>query len=40
MKIVEKYKFKTLFINQYYPRPGTPAAKMRRIPGNIVIFVK
>ena len=21
-----------LYINQYYPRPGTPAAKMKRVP--------
>ncbi|XP_064112548.1 threonylcarbamoyladenosine tRNA methylthiotransferase-like [Macrobrachium nipponense] len=26
------YKFPSLFINQFYPRPGTPAAKMKRIP--------
>lgn len=38
MNIIEKYKFKVLFINQYYPRPGTPAAKMKRIPGHIVLL--
>jgi len=25
------YKFPSLFINQFYPRPGTPAAKMKRV---------
>ena len=28
----DKYKFPSLFINQFFPRPGTPAAKMKRIP--------
>jgi len=32
MKLVKKYKFPSLFINQFFPRPGTPAAKMKRIP--------
>ncbi|CAG2101373.1 unnamed protein product [Medioppia subpectinata] len=32
MKLVKKYKFPSLFINQFYPRPGTPAAKMKRLP--------
>lgn len=36
MSLVEKYKFPSLFINQFYPRPGTPAAKMKRIPTQIV----
>ena len=27
-----RYKFPVLYINQYYPRPGTPAAKMKRVP--------
>ena len=31
MKLVEEYKFPSLFINQYFPRPGTPAAKLPRI---------
>ena len=29
--LVEKYKFQSLFINQFFPRPGTPAAKMKQI---------
>ncbi|XP_023225944.1 threonylcarbamoyladenosine tRNA methylthiotransferase-like [Centruroides sculpturatus] len=36
MKLVEQYKFPSLFINQFYPRPGTPAAKMKRIPAQEV----
>jgi len=32
MKLVKKYNFPSLFINQFFPRPGTPAAKMKRIP--------
>ncbi|CAD5209437.1 unnamed protein product [Bursaphelenchus xylophilus] len=31
MKLVEKYKFPSLFINQFYPRPGTPAARLKKI---------
>lgn len=36
MSLCAKYEFPSLFINQYYPRPGTPAAKMKRIPANLV----
>lgn len=36
MKLVRAYQFPTLFINQFYPRPGTPAAKLKRIPTHIV----
>jgi threonylcarbamoyladenosine tRNA methylthiotransferase CDKAL1 len=32
--LVNKYKFQSLFINQFFPRPGTPAAKMRQIATN------
>ncbi|KAG0698663.1 Threonylcarbamoyladenosine tRNA methylthiotransferase [Chionoecetes opilio] len=32
LQLCSKYKFPSLFINQFYPRPGTPAAKMKRIP--------
>lgn len=32
MSLVSKYKFPSLFINQFYPRPGTPAAALPRIP--------
>jgi len=32
LSLVSEYQFPSLFINQFYPRPGTPAARMRRIP--------
>ncbi|MPC15348.1 threonylcarbamoyladenosine tRNA methylthiotransferase-like [Portunus trituberculatus] len=32
LQLCSKYKFPSLFINQFYPRPGTPAARMKRIP--------
>ncbi|XP_039482958.1 threonylcarbamoyladenosine tRNA methylthiotransferase [Drosophila santomea] len=36
MTLCAKYRFPSLFINQFFPRPGTPAAKMERIPANLV----
>ncbi|GBM77184.1 Threonylcarbamoyladenosine tRNA methylthiotransferase [Araneus ventricosus] len=36
MNLVKEYHFPVLFINQFFPRPGTPAAKMKRVPGNEV----
>ncbi|XP_043942741.1 threonylcarbamoyladenosine tRNA methylthiotransferase-like [Protopterus annectens] len=35
MKLVQEYKFPSLFINQFYPRPGTPAAKMQQVPAHV-----
>ncbi|XP_053101497.1 threonylcarbamoyladenosine tRNA methylthiotransferase isoform X2 [Hemicordylus capensis] len=35
MNLVGEYKFPSLFINQFYPRPGTPAAKMHQVPAQI-----
>ncbi|XP_036893864.1 threonylcarbamoyladenosine tRNA methylthiotransferase [Sturnira hondurensis] len=35
VKLVEEYKFPSLFINQFYPRPGTPAAKMKQVPAQV-----
>eukprot|EP00800_Vazella_pourtalesii_P002819 TRINITY_DN1277_c0_g1_i2.p1 TRINITY_DN1277_c0_g1~~TRINITY_DN1277_c0_g1_i2.p1 ORF type:complete len:459 (-),score=110.47 TRINITY_DN1277_c0_g1_i2:245-1621(-) len=32
LSLCEKYKFSSLFINQFYPRPGTVAARMKRLP--------
>lgn len=29
--LVRRYRFPVLFINQFYPRPGTPAARMPRL---------
>lgn len=31
MELVRQYKFPSLFINQFFPRPGTPAAKMPQL---------
>ncbi|KAK2855329.1 hypothetical protein Q7C36_007198 [Tachysurus vachellii] len=35
MELVRKYRFPSLFINQFYPRPGTPAAKMEQVPAHV-----
>lgn len=34
--LVKLYRFPSLFINQFYPRPGTPAAKMEQVPAHVV----
>ena len=36
LRLVRKYRFPVLNISQFYPRPGTPAAKMRRVATHIV----
>lgn len=36
LQLVKDYRFPVLNISQFYPRPGTPAAKMKRLPGNVV----
>lgn len=36
LQLVQEYKFPSLFINQFYPRPGTPAAKMEQVPAQVV----
>lgn len=36
LALLEKYKFPIINIAQFYPRPGTPAAKMKRVPTGIV----
>ncbi|XP_055780570.1 threonylcarbamoyladenosine tRNA methylthiotransferase [Salvelinus fontinalis] len=33
--LVKEYRFPSLFINQFYPRPGTPAAKMDQVPAQV-----
>lgn len=35
LQLVQEYKFPSLFINQFYPRPGTPAAKMEQVPAQV-----
>lgn len=38
--LVKLYHFPSLFINQFYPRPGTPAAKMEQVPAHIVSMMR
>uniref|UniRef100_A0A8C9XPU2 tRNA-t(6)A37 methylthiotransferase n=1 Tax=Sander lucioperca TaxID=283035 RepID=A0A8C9XPU2_SANLU len=35
INMVKLYRFPSLFINQFYPRPGTPAAKMEQVPAHV-----
>nr|CAD7193561.1 unnamed protein product [Timema douglasi] len=37
LRLCHKNKFPSLFVNQFYPRPGTPAARMPRIPTQEVL---
>uniref|UniRef100_A0A183J7J4 Elp3 domain-containing protein n=1 Tax=Soboliphyme baturini TaxID=241478 RepID=A0A183J7J4_9BILA len=39
VRLVKKYRFPVLFVNQFYPRPGTVAAKMKRIDGKTVVVL-
>uniref|UniRef100_A0A7N0RCX6 Threonylcarbamoyladenosine tRNA methylthiotransferase n=1 Tax=Kalanchoe fedtschenkoi TaxID=63787 RepID=A0A7N0RCX6_KALFE len=34
--LIKDYKFSQVHISQFYPRPGTPAARMKKISSNIV----
>merc|ERR1712136_182707 len=36
MALCEKYKFPSLFMNQFFPRQGTPAARMQQIDRKII----
>ena len=36
MRVLDKYKFSTLNISQFYPRPKTPAARMKKLDTKIV----
>jgi len=36
MDLIKHYEFPEVHISQFYPRPGTPAAKMKRVPTQIV----
>lgn len=38
VKLVQEYHFPVLYINQFFPRPGTPAAQMKKVPGQEVII--
>ncbi|KAJ3597273.1 hypothetical protein NHX12_000801 [Muraenolepis orangiensis] len=35
LELVRRYRFPSLFINQFYPRPGTPAAKMEQVAAQV-----
>ncbi|KAF3445440.1 hypothetical protein FNV43_RR10616 [Rhamnella rubrinervis] len=34
--LIKEYKFSQVHISQFYPRPGTPAARMKKVPSTIV----
>eukprot|EP00382_Lankesteria_abbotti_P001480 CAMPEP_0113845078 /NCGR_PEP_ID=MMETSP0372-20130328/566_1 /TAXON_ID=340204 /ORGANISM="Lankesteria abbotti" /LENGTH=410 /DNA_ID=CAMNT_0000814099 /DNA_START=762 /DNA_END=1994 /DNA_ORIENTATION=- /assembly_acc=CAM_ASM_000359 len=36
LQMLSTYQFPVVNISQFYPRPGTPAAKMKRVPTQIV----
>ncbi|RZC62675.1 hypothetical protein C5167_024437 [Papaver somniferum] len=36
VNLVKEYKFPQVHISQFYPRPGTPAARMKKVPSAIV----
>lgn len=36
LQLVHDYKFPIVNISQFYPRPGTPAARMQRVPTAVV----
>ncbi|KAL7069168.1 radical SAM domain-containing protein [Cryptosporidium serpentis] len=35
VELIKKYKFPVINISKFYPRPGTPAAKMKAIPNGV-----
>merc|ERR1712187_447396 len=36
LQLVEDFHFPAVNISQFYPRPGTPAARMKKLPGSTV----
>ena len=36
MTLLRKYRFPHCHISQFYPRPGTPAARMKKVPTSVV----
>ncbi|KAL8467314.1 hypothetical protein ACS0TY_036149 [Phlomoides rotata] len=36
ISLIKQYKFSQVHISQFYPRPGTPAARMKKVPSNVV----
>lgn len=35
VELIKKYKFPVINISKFYPRPGTPAAKMKPVPNGV-----
>lgn len=38
MNLVQKYQFRHCHISQFYPRPGTLAARMKKVPTKVHLF--
>ena len=38
LDLCRRYRFPSLFINQFFPRPGTPAARLPRLPTQVRSF--
>ncbi|XP_068313315.1 uncharacterized protein [Pyrus communis] len=36
LSLIKEYKFSQVHISQFYPRPGTPAARMKKVPSTVV----
>ncbi|KAH9692316.1 threonylcarbamoyladenosine tRNA methylthiotransferase [Citrus sinensis] len=36
VNLIKEYKFPQVHISQFYPRPGTPAARMKKVPSAVV----
>ncbi|GFP81389.1 threonylcarbamoyladenosine tRNA methylthiotransferase [Phtheirospermum japonicum] len=36
VNLIKDYKLAQVHISQFYPRPGTPAARMKKVPSNVV----
>ncbi|XP_078434444.1 methylthiotransferase [Wolffia australiana] len=36
LDLIKEYKFPQVHISQFYPRPGTPAARMKKVPSTVV----
>ena len=36
LKLIDDYKFRVVNINQFYLRPGTPAANLKQLPTKVV----
>ncbi|KAK9713706.1 hypothetical protein RND81_06G045900 [Saponaria officinalis] len=36
VELIKTYKFSQVHISQFYPRPGTPAARMKKVPSAVV----